>query len=60
MATRKCTITPPGELDREAEQGGLGELVAWLEEEYGPVTGEERAAAEAERGEFERHFTEQE
>ncbi|MET9377928.1 hypothetical protein ACFYV5_28390 [Streptomyces sp. NPDC003035] len=45
---------------RQREQDRLGELVAWMEEEYGPVTEEERAAAEAERREIERWHEERE
>ncbi|GGY21801.1 hypothetical protein GCM10010384_30520 [Streptomyces djakartensis] len=44
-------------IEHQREQDRLGELVAWLEEEHGPVTDDELAAAEAERREFERHFT---
>jgi hypothetical protein len=36
-------------IQRQRERDRLGELVAWMEEEYGPVTEEELAAAEAER-----------
>jgi Arc/MetJ-type ribon-helix-helix transcriptional regulator len=46
-------------IERQREQDRLGELVTWLEHEHGPVTEAELASAEAERREFERHFTEQ-
>ncbi|MFF6876926.1 hypothetical protein ACFY9S_16615 [Streptomyces sp. NPDC012474] len=46
-------------IERQREQDRLGELVTWLEDEHGPVTEDELASAEAERREFERHFTEQ-
>lgn len=36
----------------------MGELVDWLEAEYGPVTEEELALAEAERREIERKHAE--
>lgn len=39
-------------IQRQREQDRLGELVEWMEEEYGPVTEEELAAAEAERREI--------
>ncbi len=47
-------------IERQREQDRLGELVAWLEEEHGPVTEAELAAAEAERREIERIFAERE
>ncbi|GCB48365.1 hypothetical protein [Streptomyces sp. NL15-2K] len=43
-------------IERQREQDRLGELVAWLEEEHGPLTEAELAEAEAERREHERHF----
>ncbi|WP_033312864.1 hypothetical protein RFN58_18830 [Streptomyces iakyrus] len=46
-------------IERQRELDRLGELVARLEHEHGPVTDDELASAEAERREFERHFTEQ-
>ncbi|GAA2598649.1 hypothetical protein GCM10010304_52760 [Streptomyces roseoviolaceus] len=46
-------------IERQRERDRLGELVARLEEEHGSVTDDELASAEAERREFERHFTEQ-
>ncbi|MFE2373627.1 hypothetical protein [Streptomyces sp. NPDC059398] len=45
------------ERDRERER--LGELVAWMEKQGGPVTEAEMAAAQAERREVERHFAAQ-
>lgn len=45
-------------IERQREQDRLGELVDWLEEEYGPVTEAEMAEAEAERREIERMHTE--
>jgi Arc/MetJ-type ribon-helix-helix transcriptional regulator/anti-sigma regulatory factor (Ser/Thr protein kinase) len=47
-------------IERQREQDRLGELVAWLEEEHGPVTEAELAAAEAERREIDRIFAERE
>ncbi|MFI1048105.1 hypothetical protein ACH4U3_20315 [Streptomyces griseoruber] len=41
-------------IERQREQSRLGELVDWLETEYGPVTEDELAAAEAERRQVER------
>lgn len=41
-------------IERRREQDRLGELVDWLEDEYGPVTDDELAEAEAERREIER------
>ncbi|MFE9925190.1 hypothetical protein ACFYQA_27535 [Streptomyces sp. NPDC005774] len=40
-------------IERRREQERLGELVDWLETEYGPVTEEELATAEAERRQIE-------
>lgn len=45
-------------IERRREQDRLGELVDWLETEYGPVTEEELAAAEAERKKIERAHAE--
>lgn len=45
-------------IERQREQDRLGELVDWLEAEYGPVTEEELAQAEAERREIERKHAE--
>ncbi|MFF0016206.1 hypothetical protein [Streptomyces sp. NPDC005374] len=45
-------------IERQREQDRLGELVDWLETEYGPVTEEELAEAEAERREIERRHAE--
>lgn len=45
-------------IERRREQERLGELVDWLETEYGPVTEDELAAAEAERREIERAHAE--
>lgn len=45
-------------IERQREQERLGELVDWLEAEYGPVTEEELAQAEAERQEIEREHAE--
>lgn len=45
-------------IERQREQDRLGELVDWMETEYGPVTDEELAAAEAERREIERAHAE--
>lgn len=44
-------------IERQREQDRLGELVAWLEDEHGPLAEAELAAAEAERREHERYFT---
>jgi Arc/MetJ-type ribon-helix-helix transcriptional regulator len=41
-------------IERQRELDRLGELVDWLESEYGPVTEAEAAEAEAERREIER------
>lgn len=46
------------DMERRREQERLGELVDWLENEYGPVTEEEPAQAEAERQEIERKHAE--
>ena len=45
-------------IERQREQDRLGELVAWLEGEHGPVSDGELASAEAERRGFESHFAE--
>ena len=45
-------------IERQREQDRLGELVGWMQEEGGPLTDEEMAAAEAERREFDRIFAE--
>lgn len=45
-------------IERQREQDRLGELVAWMQEEGGPLTEEELAEAEAERRELERYFAE--
>ncbi|MEU6799883.1 hypothetical protein [Streptomyces neyagawaensis] len=45
-------------IERQREQDRLGELVDWLETEYGPVSEEELAQAEAERREIERKHAE--
>jgi Arc/MetJ-type ribon-helix-helix transcriptional regulator len=45
-------------IERQRERDRLGELVADLEAEYGPVTEDELAAAEAERRDNERWFAE--
>lgn len=47
-------------IERQRERDRLGELVAWMQEEGGPLTGEEMAEAEAERRELERYFAERE
>ncbi|EFE76775.1 hypothetical protein SSIG_04344 [Streptomyces filamentosus NRRL 11379] len=47
-------------IERQREHDRLGELVARLEGEYGPVTDADLAAAEAERREIEQWFAEQE
>jgi Arc/MetJ-type ribon-helix-helix transcriptional regulator len=41
-------------VERQRERDRLGELVDWLETEYGPVTESEMIEAEAERREIER------
>lgn len=41
-------------IERQRERDRLGELVGWLETEYGPVTESEMIEAEAERREIER------
>jgi Arc/MetJ-type ribon-helix-helix transcriptional regulator len=43
---------------RQHERDQLGELVDWLENEYGPVTDAELAAAEEKHRGYERHFAE--
>ncbi|MBW1601368.1 hypothetical protein JJV70_04460 [Streptomyces sp. JJ66] len=43
---------------RQREHDRLGELVAYLESEYGPVSDEAMATAEAEHRDAERFFTE--
>ncbi|MFD3512030.1 hypothetical protein [Streptomyces sp. NPDC058657] len=45
---------------RQRDNDRLGELVTWLEKEYGPVTPEARAAAKAEFDDIERWFEERE
>ncbi|MER5206823.1 hypothetical protein [Streptomyces sp. NPDC002825] len=45
-------------IQRRREQDRLGDLVDWLEEEFGPVTEEQLAAAEAERREIMRRHEE--
>lgn len=45
---------------REFQNDKLGELVGLLEKEYGPVTDEELAAAEAKHREYERRSAERE
>ncbi|MDX3356391.1 hypothetical protein PV703_24400 [Streptomyces sp. ME01-24h] len=45
-------------VERRREQDRLGELVDWLESEYGPITEDELTRAEAERLEIERRHTE--
>lgn len=45
-------------IEHQREQDRLGELVAWMQEEGGPLTEEEMAAAGAERRELDRHFAE--
>ncbi|WP_407078015.1 hypothetical protein [Streptomyces sp. NPDC126499] len=47
-------------VQRQREQDRLGELVEWMEEEFGPVGEEELAAAEAERREILRWHAERE
>ncbi|MEU5220067.1 hypothetical protein AB0G79_28280 [Streptomyces sp. NPDC020807] len=47
-------------IQRQREQDRLGELVAWMVEENGPLTDEERAAADAEFRENERWHRERE
>ncbi len=47
-------------IERQREHDRLGELVARLEGEYGPVTDADLTAAEAERREIEQWFAEQE
>ncbi|MFE0103360.1 hypothetical protein [Streptomyces sp. NPDC059009] len=43
-------------IERQRERDRLGELVAWMQEEGEPLTEEERAAADAELRDAERHF----
>ncbi|MEV8447408.1 hypothetical protein [Streptomyces parvus] len=43
---------------RRREQDRLGELVAWIQKEYGPLTEEEQAAFAAELRDIERWFEE--
>lgn len=45
-------------IERQRERDRLGELVAWMEAQNGPVTEAELAEAEAERRENERWFAE--
>ncbi|OCC10915.1 hypothetical protein A3Q37_03423 [Streptomyces sp. PTY087I2] len=45
-------------VERRREQDRLGELVAWMEKEYGPPTEEEQAASAAELRDIERWFEE--
>jgi Arc/MetJ-type ribon-helix-helix transcriptional regulator len=45
-------------VSRQHERDQLGELVDWLEKEYGPVTDTELAAAEEKRRRRERQFAE--
>ncbi|WP_137988759.1 ribbon-helix-helix domain-containing protein [Streptomyces vilmorinianum] len=47
-------------IQRQREQDRLGELAAWMLEPGGPLTGEELAAAEAERREIEKWHEERE
>ncbi|MGW4230049.1 hypothetical protein ACWEF9_12315 [Streptomyces sp. NPDC004980] len=47
-------------MERQREHDRLGELVAWMQEEGGPLTEEEQAAASAELREIERWFEERE
>ncbi|MFB7518230.1 hypothetical protein [Streptomyces sp. NPDC056144] len=47
-------------IQRQREQDRLGELVEWMAEENGPLTDEERAAADAEFRENERWHRERE
>ncbi|MGW0669173.1 hypothetical protein [Streptomyces sp. NPDC002746] len=46
-------------IERRRERDRLGELVKWLEDEYGPVAEADLSAVEAERREIERWFEEQ-
>ncbi|MFE1903332.1 hypothetical protein ACFW96_06650 [Streptomyces gardneri] len=45
-------------IQRQREQDRLGELVDWMEDEFGPVTEDELAAAAAERQEILRRHEE--
>jgi Arc/MetJ-type ribon-helix-helix transcriptional regulator len=45
-------------IERQRERERLGELVDWLEDEYGPVTESEKIEAAAERQEIERMHAE--
>ncbi|OSC65160.1 hypothetical protein B5180_31265 [Streptomyces sp. BF-3] len=45
-------------VERRREQDRLGELVAWIQKEYGPLTEEEQAASAAELRDTERWFEE--
>ncbi|MFG2561222.1 hypothetical protein [Streptomyces sp. NPDC048496] len=47
-------------IERQREHDRLGELVAWMQEEGGPLTEEEQAAAAAEFRDIERWFEERE
>jgi hypothetical protein len=47
-------------VERQRERERLHEAVGWWDSEYGPVTAEELAEAEAERREIERAHTERE
>lgn len=53
-------MTQAVERQREREWERLHEAVDWWESEYGPVTAEELAEAEAERREIERAHAERE
>ncbi|WP_405779784.1 hypothetical protein [Streptomyces sp. NBC_00859] len=45
-------------MERQRERDRLGELVAWMQDQGGPPTEAETAAAVAERQDMERHFAE--
>jgi len=47
-------------VERQRERERLHDAVTWWESEYGPVTGEELAQAEAERREIEQSHAERE
>ncbi|MFF3172733.1 hypothetical protein ACFVQ0_08915 [Streptomyces sp. NPDC057900] len=47
-------------IERQREHDRLGELVGWMQEEGGPLTEEEQAAAAAELREIERWFEDRE
>lgn len=47
-------------IERQREQDRLGELVAWMQEQGGPLTEAEMAAAAAELRDHERYFAERE